>query len=340
MRHLFYLVSFLFFSGISISSYAQIDSYIKSKAKTATSRAAQNTDKEVDSQINKAVDKEFNKLKEKVLKDDEEEVKASENEEPAQSEDSGNQQEKKNSISSGDDAMSKAIMGKLGIQTERPANMKDKYEYTGNIVMDVETWNEEGESEGVVAYTSHISDKNTGIAMEFVTEEKGHSYMIFDYENQLMLILAEDGQDKSGFASPLSGYSQDSAVASAQPQPADYDAEYLNGFKKTGRSKTIAGYSCDEYIFENETDISTYWMTRDLPADLWAKMATSNAFTALYTGSAGGFVMETDHQQKASKERSHMVVKEVNKSKPATISTLGYTIITMSAPPAQEEEGK
>lgn len=337
-------LSFLFGSFLAVN--AQIEGYIKSKAKTATNRAASNTDKEVDSQINKAVDKEFNKLKGKVLDKDEEpsesnEGTVKESESPAEETES-----KSTSKSSSDDAMSRAIMGKMGINMERPANMKDIYEYTGNIKMDIESWDEDGESEGVVNYTTQYTDKNHGIAMEFDDKEKGKSYMVFDYDNQLMLILADNGTDKSGFASPLSGYQSDSIAASGS-QDTDTNTEdldnYYSSFKKTGKTKTIAGYKCDEYFYEDEEDIISHWLATDLPADLWSKVGSTSVFSSVYMGKTNGFVMESDHQLKATKERTFMTVKEVNQSQPGKISTVGYTIITMSTPPApkeKEEKGK
>ena len=53
-----FLFSLLFLSGSFLGVNAQIvDSYLKSKARVATSRIGQNADKEVDSQINKGGDK-------------------------------------------------------------------------------------------------------------------------------------------------------------------------------------------------------------------------------------------------------------------------------------------
>jgi hypothetical protein len=226
----------------------------------------------------------------------------------------------------------------------RPANMKDFYEYTGNIKMDVETWNEEGQSQGPVAYTTQYSEKKNSFAMEFKDKEKGHSTMIFDYENQLMIVLGDDGKDKSGFATPLAAYQSDSVSTSRDTlakKTEVQNAENYSGFKKTGKSKTIAGYKCDEYYFEDEEDKVSYWMTTDLPAELWAKMYSSNAFTSLYTGQTSGFVMESDHQLKTSKARSYMLVKEVNQNQPASVSTVGYNIMTMNAPPASpDNKGK
>ncbi len=335
------IVLFLFGSFCTINAQV-INGYVKSKAKTATNRAAQNTDKEVDSQINKAVDKQFNKLKEKVLDKDEEPSESQGVTEEVNDSEVTGPESKSSSGSSGDDAMSKAFMGKMGINMERPANMKDLYEYSGNIKMDVETWNDEGESQGTVEYTTQFSDKNNGIAMEFKDNTKGNSVMIFDYDNQLMLILGDDGKDKNGFATPLAGYQPDSVSTSGNNQDTETNTNdvenYYSAFKKTGKTKTIAGYNCEEYYFENEEDMISYWIATDLPAELWTRMGHSGIFSPVYAGRTNGFVMESDEQSKTSKGRTHMLVKEVNEKQPGRISTTGYTIMTMNAPPAAKEE--
>jgi len=337
------LLTVIFLCGTILNSYTQVEGYIKSKARHAQNRALYDADKEVDNQIDKGVDKEFDKLKSKILGEDdaaEKEGEAVEDTNPDNSGDSDSKS-KKTSKSSGNDAMSKALMGKMGINMERPANMKDMYEYTGNILMDLETWDDDGDSQGVVAYTTQYSDKNNGFAMEFQDKEKGYSTMIFDYDNQLMIILGDNGTDKSGFATQLGAYEPATASQANDPQAEAVEAEkvedYYGSFKKTGKSKTIAGYSCDEYYYEDEEDMISYWMTNELPADLWTKMGTANNFSSVYTGRTSGFVMESDHRSKTSKERSLMIVKEVNPKKPGKISTVGYTVMSMKAPPPAPE---
>lgn len=322
-------------SGSVLGINAQvIDGYIKSKAKTAKNRAIYDADKEVDSQINKGVDNEFNKLKGKILKKDEKpsESQAGAVENPDDAEPESKSQS--SSKSSNDDAMSKALMGKMGINMERPANMKDSYDYTGNILMDLENWNDEGQSQGVIAYTTQYSDKNNGFAMVFKDKEKGNSTMIFDYDNRLMIILGDDGKDKNGFVSPLGSYKSDSISNSEVPQDNSNVQQNIennySGFKKTGNSKNIAGYKCEEYNYEDEEDKISYWVTTELPAELWTKMSTTNVFTSLNNGMTNGFVMESDQQHKNSKERTHMIVKEVNRNQSTNISTVGYNIMTMN----------
>jgi len=341
------LITVLFLSGSLSLTYSQIiDGYVKSKARTAQNRAIYDADKEVDSQINKAVDNEFNKLKGKLLDKDKkttddqtvtEESTATET--PVESE-----TQEKSGNSSSDDVMGRALMGKMGINMTRPANMKDVYEFTGNIKMDIEIWDDDGDSEGVVDYTTQYSDKSNGFAMEFDDEDKGKSTMIFDYDNQIMIILADNGSDKSGFATPLSGYQTEAVTTEETTQEQKEQAEevenYISSFKKTGNSKTIAGFKCDEYVYEDEEDIMSYWMTTELPADLWIKMGSSSTFSSVYTGRTSGFVMESDHRYKSSKERSHMIVKEVNPNQPGRVNTVGYSIMTMNVQPRQAEKSE
>jgi hypothetical protein len=334
-----YIVAGVFFLlGSQLNTSAQVEGYLKSKAKVATNRAKSDADGEVNSNINKAVDKQFNKLKGKVLDKDgkETEQQGGETQAAPQSQDNTPpaEESKGSSNNAANDAMGMALMGKMGINMQRPATMRDVYEYTGNVKMDIENWNEDGESQGPVDYTTLYSEKNSGFAMEFKDKEKGKSEMIFDYDGQWMIILSDNGSDRSGIATPLAAYQPDSmnAASNGQSQSAGSPDTY-SSFKKSGKSKSIAGYNCDEYVYEDEDDYVSYWITTELPADLWARVGTSTAFASVYAGRANGFVMESDHQIKRSKERSHMIVKEVNRNQPGKISTIGYTIMSMGTPP-------
>ena len=50
--------------------------------------------------------------------------------------------------------------------------------------------------------------------------------------------------------------------------------------------------------------------------------------------------MEWINENKTSKEKSHMVVNEVNKNKPASFSTVDYTFMKLSQPQNKSTEKK
>lgn len=323
---------FFVFSIINFSK-AQVGNYARSKAVSAVRRAGQQSDKEVDKKINNAVDEEVSKLFNKK-KGDKDQPAGNESEPASKEQSSEPSDESSSNAGSGsatNDAMSRAIMGRMGISMERPASVKDRYDYTGNLLMTVQNWDEEGDSEGEVLYTTHYTNDNKGVAMDFNSKDKGDSKMIFDDENHIMIILGDNGKDKSAFVMAMAVSDSASAQASTtgtKNTKATSNTDYYSNFKKTGRSKTIAGYSCEEFIYENAENKASYWITNDMPADLWARMFSGNMITSVYAGKPNGFIMESTNEMKNSKTKSTMVVKEVNKNQAASISTIGYTFMS------------
>lgn len=343
-------LTFIFiFNAIQFTD-AQVGNYLKKKAESATNRAGRQADKEVTKDLNKAVDKGVANAFDKVRKDEEEEEgqedQPSDASQPSKS--SSQSSGSKSGKSSANDAMTKAMMGRMGISMERPANIKDSYNYTSNLVMNTQSWDSEGNTEGEMPYTTHYRNDGKGFAMEFKSEEKGNSRIIFDYENEMMIILADDGKDKSGVVMKWTGAYTDS-LTTVSTQPTTTTAEtpevkdytnYYSSFKKTGSTKSISGYKCEEYEYNSEEDKATFWMTNDLPAELWANMFSANVVASVYAGRPNGFIMEWTNENKTTKEKSHMIVKEVNRDKSTNLSTAGYTFMSFGGPQSKQQDNK
>jgi hypothetical protein len=318
MKNFFFLLVFFLFQ-ISFANGQAVDRFIKSKTNVAKNRAVGRTNQEIDNKINEAVDKEFDKLLEKNSKDDEE----ADTDEVSDTKEKEDSESKSSSKSS---ARSNAYLKAMGISA--PVNLDLSYNYKGFILMDIQNFDEKGKQEQQTSYSTYFNDSEQTFAMEFVEPGKGTSIMIFDGERQEMIILSGDGSEKTGLITPL-GYNPSTYDSSADSIPQDQVWQNPN-YKKTGKKKTIAGYSCEEYIYEDEESELIMWVTNDLPADLYARMFSLSAFSTMgHTGFGQGFTMEWDMKNKESKERSLMTVKEVNKNKQTTINTKGYQLYKM-----------
>ena len=124
-------------------------------------------------------------------------------------------------------------------------------------------------------------------------------------------------------------------------------SKFNEHLKKTGNSKRIAGYKCDEYIYDDEESHADLWMTDELPPELWANMFGANAYSSASMGFYGGFVMQMDSKEKNTQERTTMLVNEVNRNQSESISTSGYQFMSMGTnntmqkqEDAQQEEEK
>ena len=204
--------------------------------------------------------------------------------------------------------------------------------------MDIQNWDEDGKAEDPTVYTTYFNESESSFAMEFNETGKGRSLIIFDDANKIMIILSDDGKEKSGIVTPLSDNSA-SEIPEENPEvntketskDTENDSEWHNpNYKKTGRTKMVAGYSCDEYLYEDTESEMSMWITKDMPTDLYEKMFSLSAFATLnYAGYGEGFTMEWETKNKNSKERSLMTVKEVDKNKQTSIKTSGYQIFNL-----------
>ena len=329
MKRILLFLIFPLMLAFSSNTSAQIPGrYLEKKMKQAVNRAGQKADEEITEEMNKKVDESVEKVFDDIFDEDEEPA----SDKPVQS---GEENEKSSSSGSpGSDAAAKAMMKSLGITTA-PANVEETYQYSGNILMTVQSWNENGSTDGEVNYTTYMTNDNSGFAMVFEKDGQ-NSLMIFDYANGTMIILSENENEKTGIVTPYASYLTDSleAVESDSEETDDFSV-YNQNLKKTGKSKKIAGYSCDEYTYEDEESDVTLWMTDELPAGLWANMYSANVITASSVGNYGGFVMEMDQKDKTSEDRVFLQVQEVNRNESKSFSTKGYQLISFGGNTSQ-----
>lgn len=91
-----------------------------------------------------------------------------------------------------------------------------------------------------------------------------------------------------------------------------------NDLKKTGASKTILGFLCNEYKYTNNGGYISVWVTKDFPSNIKnLSMLGMNE-----GGIIDGFVLEID--SKSGKDKINMKVVKYNKNKKITINTNSY----------------
>lgn len=345
MKKILSLIGVIILSAGFFQAQAQVGNYLKNKAKQAAVRAGQKSDEEVTEEVNKEVDTGVEKVFNKFFGKDETESKktTTSSETAADSHPSDSKNNSNSAAGSGSsysDARANAMMKAMGINTS-PVDVKENYNYSGNILMTVQSWDDKGRPEDEVQYKTFMTKDNSGFAMKFGDSETEESIMIFDYKDEKMIILSDDGETKSGMVTAYSGLADQMSDAedeinadSESDDITDYSSNREN-LKKTGRSKKIAGYKCDEYIFDDEELHVEMWMTDQLPADLMANMFNANVMAGSSMGFYGGFIMEMDQQSKNSKERTYMIVKEVNENQSTSISTKGYELMSIGGMPQE-----
>lgn len=300
-------ILFIFLSFVCSLNAQSIFERVKSKT---TQKVEQRTDDKLDEDIDKGLDK-LEELFGKKSDDDKNEYNAY-----ADTTFSGNEDDE---VDAYQNMAALAAMGKKGTED---------FNFLHQLTYTMKNYTE-GELDNKMKLTMHFGGSNV-IAMEIPYEEneKTDALMIFDMDNQRSLVLIDQPGMKMGMEYTYQ------TLPSEEDYNANSDKAMDNkvSFKKTGRTKTIAGYTCEEYITkQGETD-GLVWTCND--ADLPSNMF--KAFSVIASGGThvpnaipSGFMMEAESwpNGKDGEEYTHMLVTTVELNKAAIFSSKSYSII-------------
>jgi hypothetical protein len=210
----------------------------------------------------------------------------------------------------------------------------DEYKFTGRIYMKMETYDKKDVMKSDFYTYFNNSSLNAGMDMlpVDVTEDNKAvpTTFIFDGENRCFMMLIENKDSKTGIISALPSDSAIAAQAKSQKGPDPAKATIT----KTGNTKVIAGYKCDEYkIVDAEKDgYSNVWMTKDvkIKADkkYWGKAGVPTYYN--YPGFEGATMLAMEAFDKNNKPAMKMETQEINENFSHSISTAGITFMKMN----------
>lgn len=203
----------------------------------------------------------------------------------------------------------------------------EKYSFNNSIYMQTEVY----DKKDVIKMDYNIfyvDDKPyAGIESKMVVETKEgaspmFTSMIADGINRCFIILTDIGSIKTGIITEV----PEDDLADSQ----EIDDPGRGTITKTGNTKIIAGYRCDEYLYkDNESnDYGKLWVTKDLIIKT-DKRTWSQAGLPSYYGHpslTGGVVLATE----AYDEKNNLIMKsetrEIKTGINHTISTAGYPL--------------
>ncbi len=254
-----FLSLILVFSFISFNGNAQLLNKLgnaakKSAKKTATRKAEEKVADETEKATEKAIDKLFNKLDKKI--DD--------------------KSKKTDSV----DSTGKATSGSEGQVTEDkttvsssapPPNIESSYHFSQKVVYKMSSEDEkEGPSslEYILWFPTDGKYMATQMGEISVKDESGKQqkgetmkmFTIMDNKNQAMVMIMEE--QKMVQVIPMDG-AIDAAEAKMKEDAAKGESDQVD-IKKTGRTKKILGYSCNEYVSSSPDGDATFWLTDEV----------------------------------------------------------------------------
>ncbi|WP_372947845.1 DUF4412 domain-containing protein [Mariniphaga sp.] len=291
-------------------------------------RTEEKVEERVDKKIDEAIDKQLDKIEESLESDSENEPGSSEDRSQS---DRDREQRMQN------------IMKGIGIGGE-PVPVADAYAFKQMIEMRVESYNKNGKLESEGDFITHLSPDSKSMAYQVVSGDMGNpgqGMFIIDADNGATIILSEEKGEKTGIVYGMGAFFSSIGETYEEENLAETPEAYLANpnVKKTGRSKTIAGYKCEEYKFNDEETESEVWITQDL------KMNTQDFFSTLFKtnlyarGVPWGYMMEATTLDKETGEKSVMQVTRVDANSNKRFNMADYQITNLGSftMPAEEE---
>jgi hypothetical protein len=291
-------------------------------AKRAAERLEQKTEERIDRKVDEQIDKSLDNVESSVQQDTETTARQERSTERASQRSAGN------------------LLGRMGMSST-PVNLEDQYKFASSMRMNVKSYRKNGKLKSDGDMVTYINPSGEYLGYEFVSGEidtpksgQNKGLMVYDYKNNAMIILSDDGGKKTGIAYGLGNLTEWAASQEAQEGAVSEESEALYkhpNVKKTGRSKTILGYKCDEYEYTDENGRANMWITNDYKANTRDAFAGIFSLAFLAHGNMSGFLMESESLDLKSGEKTHMVVTDINLKANVTFNMSQYEITNIGS---------
>lgn len=274
------------------------------------------TEQKVNERINRKIDEAIDR----VLDDAEESARKSQE----AKQDSMAKSQTPSGQNSGSESAPNPFAGMFGA----PATIEDAYAFDAEVKMQITGYDAKGKAGD---QSTHLMlYPKEGQYQGMASPESPTGMSIMDYGNQSMVTL--NLEDKTGIAIPLKGFAEAILNAGTETGDDDADSEQENvSFKKTGRTKTIAGYPCEEYVYTTEENETAVWFTPKVPYNPYGFLqAFATAGQSMGPmPAAQGYAMEWKSTELKSGDYTVMQVLEI-RSTPSTYRMADYKISSLA----------
>lgn len=316
-RTLFLLIAFLIM--LPATSDGQVGNLLKNKLNRAINAGAKTADKEINKEIDTAVEKGVLNARDKA--DARAESNRQDNGQPGQID--GSQPADQGSQGQGGSGFGKLFGNKIDLK------YKESYDFTSRIYMVTETYDKKDVAR--IDFFMFYSSVNPCIGIEtktVATKDEGSvpllASMVMDGENKSFLMLTDMNGMKMGMISAIPDEN------TAPPDGGNAKKNTPPTFTKTGNTRVIAGYKCDEYFYTDPDDKTTgkVWFTKDAKLKI-DKRGWNNTGMSAYYGSTTfneGIILASEAYDDKGKLTMKSETQEINENFPHSISVLGYTL--------------
>lgn len=199
------------------------------------------------------------------------------------------------------------------IEAEPSGEYQASYTFTSSVTYKIENTKKPGETQNI-----NYNFGDQVIKMEALGQDMSS---IIDSKNGVMIML----NDKEKTAMVMSTKAMEAAMKQQQMNQGEKPAAKVT---KTGRTKTILGYKCEEILIESDKKTEV-WITKDAGIDVSNTFAnmnkTSPSSIPNEAFSEGGMMMEMNGYDEAGKAEVHMVMTALSKES-KTVNIGAYKI--------------
>ena len=295
---------------VPAASNAQLGNFIKNKA----SKMLNNTSKEKEREATAKIDSAAQKAAAEAAAASAKQVEEGQNK-PAQNQ-------------SGQEGMdfSRFLGGKVDLK------YKDDYSFSSRLYMVIETYDKKETMKMDLYMFFSGNSPSVGMETKSFTNKDGESApiassMVMDGENKCFIILTDLGGTKMGMISPIPDEkNQPEGKQDHKFKPAD--------LKKTGNTKMIAGYKCDEYVYTDAEKKSSgkLYFTKDVNLKIDKRGWSRTGMEAYYGYSEfeGGIILGNEAYDEKGKLTMKSEAKEINPNFSHKIAVKGYALRQMN----------
>lgn len=276
------------------------DAQIQDRAKDRAERKANNR---VDRKIDEGLDKGFDAIEglfKRKNKDKDKDKDGKDADSDAQAEADANE----------------ALMN--GLFGASDVDLKPSYDFDHSVTMRSKVYDKKGKEEMVQDMEMMMADDHPHIGIRTIMEGTSAD-MVMDLEENYMVILTDAGGSKMAMVTKF--------------DPAAYETEEdkemdAMEFTKTGRTKEILGYTCEEYVTEDDESVMHFWMADVEDLDFYkgfkALQEQQKQQGAYAEDVPEGMMLEMVSESKKNDEKYIMEVTSIDRNKSGQISTEGY----------------
>ncbi len=234
----------------------------------------------------------------------------------------------------------------MGISGD-PVPYNDSYEFSHMIQMHVEVYDGSGKQTSDGEFITHFDPNSEGLAYEVLSGDIGsdeQGFFIIDVENGAMIILNKKDSEKTGIVYGINSFFDALGETTDEEwENQETPAAFLNhpNVKKTGKSKKIAGYKCEQYLYSDENTDSEFWISDDVKIDSRDYFSSIFRISAYSSGMGWGYVMESTSTDKSSGDKSKMTVTKVDDKAKTKFDLSDYQITNFGSftlPEATDDE--